>query len=130
MASWARLDEGVKSGQPIRDRVSKTDDSWRENFLMGMFNLAMGLAPHVVAAIDLTSRYRLLDLGGGPGTYAIHFCQSQPDMQAVVFDLPGTQPLAEETIGRFGLSDRIEFVPGDYLTSPLPGGFDVVCSDS
>ena len=32
MASWARLDEGVKSGQPVRDRVSKTDDSWRKNF--------------------------------------------------------------------------------------------------
>jgi predicted O-methyltransferase YrrM len=47
-------------------------------------------------------------------------------MQAVVFDLPATQPFAEETIARFGLADRITFTPGDYLETPLPGGFDVV----
>lgn len=126
MASWASLDEAVRTGRHVRTRPSFGDPEARKHFLMGMFNLAMGLAPHVVAAIDLTNRHRLLDLGGGPGTYAIHFCQSQPDMRAVVFDLPGTRPFAEETIGRFGLSDRIEFAPGDYLTSPLPGGFDVV----
>jgi len=126
MPSWARLDESVRTGRPLRTRASFEDPEARQHFLMGMFNLAMGLAPRVVAAIDLTNRYRLLDLGGGPGTYAIHFCQNQPAMQGVVFDLPGTQPFAEETIERFGLSDRIEFVPGDYLTSPLPGQFDVV----
>lgn len=43
-----------------------------------------------------------------------------------MFDRPGTQRFAEETMGRFGLSDRIEFAPGDYLSSPLPGHFDVI----
>jgi SAM-dependent methyltransferase len=126
MPSWAALDEAVRTGRPVRTRSSFDDPEARRHFLMGMFNLAMGLAPRVVAAVDLTNRQRLLDLGGGPGTYAIHFCQSQPALQAVVFDLPGTQPFAEETIERFGLSDRIEFAPGDYLTSPLPGHFDVI----
>jgi len=126
MPSWAALDEAVRTGRPVRTRSSFDDPEARRHFLMGMFNLAMGLAPRVVAAVDLTNRQRLLDLGGGPGTYAIHFCQSQPALQAVVFDLPGTQPFAEETIGRFGLSDRIEFAPGNYLTAPLPGHFDVI----
>ena len=126
MPSWASLDEAVQSGRPVRARPSFEDAEARQHFLMGMFNLAMELAPRVVEAVDLTNRRRLLDLGGGPGTYAIHFCQSQPAMRAVVFDLPGTKPFAEETIGRFGLSDRIAFAPGDYLTSPLPGHFDVI----
>jgi predicted O-methyltransferase YrrM len=110
----------------VRARSSLQDAEARRHFLMGMFNLAMGLAPRVAAALDLTGRRRLLDLGGGPGTYAIHFCQRQPDMRAVVFDLPGTQPFAEDTIARFGLSDRIEFVAGDYLASPLPGRYDMI----
>lgn len=126
MSSWAGLHEAVRTGRPVRPRPLFEDSEARQHFLMGMFNLAMGMAPRVVAAIDLTNRHRLLDLGGGPGTYAIHFCQSQPAMRAIVFDLPGTQPFAEETIGRFGLSDRIEFASGDYLTSPLPGHFDVI----
>ena len=124
--SWAGLDEAVRTGGPVRKRPSFEDPEARKHFLMGMFNLAMGLAPHVVAALDLTNRHRLLDLGGGPGTYAIHFCRSQPTMRGIVFDLPGTEPFAVETIERFGLSDRITFAPGDYLTSPLPGRFDVI----
>jgi SAM-dependent methyltransferase len=126
MASWADLDKAVRTGRPVRARSSLQDAEARRHFLMGMFNLAMGLAPRVAAALDLTGRRRLLDLGGGPGTYAIHFCQRQSDMRAVVFDLPGTQPFAEDTIARFGLSDRIRFVSGDYLASPLPGRYDMI----
>ena len=126
MASWASLDQAVQTGEPVRDRPSSDEAESRRNFLMGMFNLAMGLAPLVVAALDLSNRRRLLDLGGGPGTYAIHFCQAQPGMRAVVFDLPGTQPYAEDTIARFGLTDRIDFVAGDYHETPLPGKFDII----
>jgi hypothetical protein len=33
---------------PIRSRSSFSKEEWRESFLMGMFNMAMGLAPQVV----------------------------------------------------------------------------------
>jgi SAM-dependent methyltransferase len=122
--SWARLDESVRTGRPVRPRASFEDEERRESFLMGMFNLAMSLAPKVVAAVDLSDRTRLLDLGGGPGTYSIHFCRENPDLRATVFDLPTTRPFAERTIARFGLSDRIDFVGGSYLEDPVPGGFD------
>ena len=127
MASWGRLDESVKTGGPVRGPVSHDDDETsRESFLMGMFNLAMQLAPRVAGAIDLSGRRRLLDLGGGPGTYAVHFCQQNPRLAAVVFDLPSTRRFAEQTIARFGLSDRIAFQGGDFNDGDVPGRFDVV----
>ena len=49
----------------------------------------------------------MLDLGGGPGTHAIHFCLKHPDLRATVFDLPTTRPFAEETIRKAALADRI-----------------------
>ncbi len=105
MAGWSRLDEAVRSGAPIRGRVSHdSDDVERESFEMGMFNLAMLIAPRIVSAIDLQGRRRLLDLGGGPGTYAIHFCQANPQLTATVYDLPTTRPFAERTIASFGLT--------------------------
>ena len=126
MSSWARLDEAVRSGGPIRERYSHGDEQeMRESFEMGMFDLAMQNAPRIVPQIDLGGHQRLLDLGGGPGTYAIHFCQHNPELSAVVFDLPSTRPFAEKTIDRFGLSDRIEFVQGDFLADSLQGPFDV-----
>jgi SAM-dependent methyltransferase len=123
--SWSNLDQAVRSGMAIRNRSSFSKEEWRESFLMGMFNLAMGLAPQIVPRVDLSSRKRLLDLGGGPGTYAIHFCRENPQLQADVYDLPTTRPFAEKTIKQFGLADRIKFVDGNFLEDPIPGSYDV-----
>jgi SAM-dependent methyltransferase len=126
MAGWAQLPAAVQSGGPIRERVSHADDAEaRESFLMGMFNLASQLAPGIAAGIELTGRKRLLDLGGGPGTYAIHFCRRNPELTAVVYDLPTSREFAEATIARFDLAQRVSFVAGNYHLDPVPTGFDV-----
>jgi len=124
MGSWTRLDEGVRTGQPVRERASRTDDTWRENFLMGMFNIAMQQAPKIVTEVDLSEKKHLLDLGGGPGTYAIHFCKQYPQLKATVYDLPTTRLFAEKTIGRFGLAERIAFKDVDFIEEGIEGTFD------
>ena len=125
MSGWAELDKAVTSGSPIRGSVSHGDDETvRESFLMGMFNLASHLAPRVVRGISLSGCRTLLDLGGGPGTYAIHFCLENPELSATVYDLPTTRTFAEKTIARFDLSHRIAFTSGDYHIDPVPKGFD------
>jgi len=125
LESWSKLDQAVKSGKPQRSRSSYSKEEWRESFLMGMFNLAMGLAPKIVPAIDVSSRHHLLDLGGGPGTYAIHFCLGNEHLKATVYDLPTTRPFAEKTIGQFKLADRINLMNGNYLEDPVEGRYDV-----
>jgi SAM-dependent methyltransferase len=127
MEGWCKLDEAVQSGVPVRTRSSHgTDGAQRESFLMGMFNLASMLAPRLAMEIDLSGRHRLLDLAGGPGTYAIHFCKKNPALTAVIYDLPTTRPFAEQTVERFALSDRIVFTEGDIIDDPIGSGFDVV----
>ena len=126
MAGWSRLDEAVQNGAPLRGRVSHAgNEAERESFEMGMFNLAMQIAPRIVGKVDLRNRQRLLDLGGGPGTYAIHFCQTNPQLTATVYDLPTTRPFAEKTVAAFGLTDRIAFTDGDFISDDVPRGFDV-----
>jgi SAM-dependent methyltransferase len=124
--SWSQLDQAVLSGRPVRDRASFSNEEWRESFLMGMFNMAMGMAPNIVPLLDLSSSRHLLDLGGGPGTYAIHFCKKYPRLKATVYDLPTTRPFAEKTIEQFNLSDRIQFADGNYLKDPIEGRYDAI----
>jgi predicted O-methyltransferase YrrM len=122
---WAQLDEAVKSGVPVVKR-SYGEETERESFLMGMFNLAMGVAPVIAEQVDLSARHRLLDLGGGPGTYAIHFCLANPELRAVIFDRPTTETFAMKTVAKFGLTERIQFAGGDITTDHIPGGpYDV-----
>lgn len=118
---WAQLDEAVKTGAPVARR-SYGEEIERESFLMGMFNLAMTLAPTIAEHTNLSDRHKLLDLGGGPGTYAIHFCLANPELSAVIYDRPTTEPFAIKTVAEFGLRERISFRGGDITTGPIPGG--------
>ncbi len=114
--SWAEMPASVLSGNPNRTSASDTDNEReRESFLMGMYNMASGIAPMYSKIIDFRDCTHLLDLGGGPGTYAIHFCLNNPELKATVFDLPTTRKFAEKTIASFDLSERIRFKQGSYL---------------
>jgi predicted O-methyltransferase YrrM len=106
--SWHQLDRSVVRGAP-----------------MGMFNLAMALAPQASKEMDLAGRKHLLDMGGGPGTWAIHFCLNNPGLRATVYDLPASRPFAEQIIGRFGVSKRVHFQEGNYLEDEIEGRYDV-----
>ena len=43
-----------------------------------------------------------------------------------MFDLPTTRSFAEDTIGKFKLNDRINFISGDFVNDDIPGKYDVV----
>ncbi|HEY5673459.1 MAG TPA: methyltransferase [Malonomonas sp.] len=123
--SWSRLDQAVRSGQPQRQRSSYAEDEWRNDFLLGMHNLSSLLAPQLVPRIPLQNPQRLLDVGGGPGTWSLHFCRQHPQLQATVFDLPASEPIFRANVANSPLSERLQFVGGDFLQLPLGAGFDV-----
>jgi precorrin-6B methylase 2 len=120
-AAWTRLDRAVVTGASVNLPRGETE---QEDFLLGMFNTAMGIAPTLAPRLPLAGKKRLLDVGGGPGTYAVHFCLAHPDLRATVFDLPGSRPIAENIAARFGVADRVDFAAGDYLADDLPKGYD------
>jgi predicted O-methyltransferase YrrM len=123
--TWARMDEAVTTGRPLRSRAANGSASKREAFLMGMYTLASQQAPEIAGKIDLRGRKRLLDLGGGPGTYAIHFCRQNEALEADIVDLPTTREFAERAIRKYGLEERIRFIEGDYVESAIKGRYDV-----
>ena len=124
-SAWHQLDQAVTTGKAVKESPSFADEEQRESFLMGMFNIAMNIAPKLVKEFDLSQRRHLLDLGGGPGTYAIHFCLNNPQLSATVYDLPTTRPFAVKTIEKFGLTDRIDFMEGNYVEESIEGTYDV-----
>lgn len=121
---WSKLAQAVTSGQPVKKEPYKDEDE-RETFLMGMFNQAMASAPQIAGQIDLSGRRRLLDLGGGPGTYAIHFCIANPGLKAAIFDFPESRSCALRIVRQFNLEDRIDFQEGNYLEEEIGGSYDV-----
>ncbi|MBK1702986.1 methyltransferase [Halochromatium glycolicum] len=126
--TWARLGDALISGKPqipAEDYLGRDPDQTR-HFVRGMHNRALGVGRALAGIVDLEGRYRLLDLGGGPGTYAALLAQRYPKLQATVVDLPDIVAIAREIIDELGVSDRVTTLPGDFNEDVLPDGNDVV----
>lgn len=104
-----------------------TSEFRHERFIRAMHDYAStGEGERLENAIDLSGRNHLLDLGGGPGTYSVYFCQKYPALMATVFDLPETEPIFREVIRSYGMEDTIKFLAGDLEKDPIGEGYDVV----
>src|SRR5262249_31148680 len=64
----------------------------------------------------------LVDVGGANGPFSIAALQQFPELRAVLFDLPQIQPHLEQSREKYGLADRLAFVPGDFFCDELPIG--------
>ncbi|MFW6112765.1 MAG: methyltransferase [Thermodesulfobacteriota bacterium] len=130
---WSELEETVKRGyadmrrsERWLDRVEEPEAEWVRDFIWGMHAIARDLAPQVASLVDLSGVKRLLDLGGGPATYAIAFAQANPALQATVFDLPQPIEIAKENIRRHGLADRVDTRAGNFLEDDIGSGYDFI----
>jgi ubiquinone/menaquinone biosynthesis C-methylase UbiE len=128
MRNWAFLEDTLRTGQPVRrhELGPAEEEQQMRDFICGMENVSRQSSLEVAAKVDLAGARRLLDLGGGPGTAAITFARANPELQCVVFDLPGPVGIASEQISTAGLAGRVSIAAGDFHTDELPGDFDVV----
>ena len=94
-------------------------------FVMAMHERAKGIGSVLPHNVDLTGRKRLLDVGGGPGTYSVALCRNTPGLTSTVLDRPGVLEVTRELVDAAGFADRVTLMPGDYLKTPFGSGFDV-----
>ncbi len=130
---WSELEETVRRGHADMasterwlDRVTDSEAEWVRDFIWGMHALARDLAPQVAPLLNFTGVKSLLDLGGGPATYAITFAQANPALRATVLDLPRPIEIAQENIQRHGLGDRIDTRAGNFLEDNIGSGYDFI----
>jgi hypothetical protein len=130
---WNELKNTVLSGRPREEQPEKWVDAQEERdeaevraFICGMDAIARDLAPKVAAALDLKGVRRLLDLGGGPATYAIAFAKANPHLHAMVFDLPLPAKIAQEQIAKYGMSGRVGTLTGNFLKDGIGTAYDFI----
>jgi predicted O-methyltransferase YrrM len=127
-ATWGGLEQSLRSGAPALAPASYLGDDPRRtrDFVYGMHDRALAIGQALVGLVDLSGRRRLLDIGGGPGTYSALFVRRYPGLRATVIDLPSVVALAGEIIASLGAGDTVTARPGNYLDCELPRDHDVV----
>jgi len=69
---------------------------------------------------------RLLDIGGGDGTFARAVALACPDLMLSICDLSDVAGVARRKVAEAGLDARISVFDCDFKSQPLPEGADVV----
>jgi len=126
--AWSRLADLVRTGRPPMppQTILGDDKAKTRAFVYAMHERAKGIGSILPHLVDLKGRKRLLDVGGGPGTYSVAVIQQTPGLTSTVLDVPGVLEVTRELIDASGFADRVTLMPGDYLKSPFGTGFDVV----
>ncbi len=124
--NWSGLTEAVrKGGNPARSTVTEWSGKEQKAFIGAMHVMGRRLAQELAAAYDLRPFHCLLDVGGASGSYTIAFLRRNPELHAVLFDLPEVIPLAKERLIEEGLLHRVRLTAGDFYQDELPGGCDL-----
>ena len=126
-----------EGGDKYRDKLTgdqALDDEARwshaaRSMLGGGLHQAQLLLPHLKALPEWQSFRRMMDLGGGPGSYCLVFVSEHPHLEGVIFDQKAVAAEADKIIGEYGLETRIKAQAGDYLNDDqLGSGYDFIWS--
>ncbi len=117
MENWTMLRETIETGKAVslKDLPEEVDPHDLRDFITAMHNIASVKADELCSKIDIKGARRLLDLAGGPGTYAIACAKANPQLHAVVFDLGHTIKLTQEFIKAAGMEERVTTQEGNCL---------------
>lgn len=121
---WTNLPRALRKGRPGWGTATASDE-FRRRFSLAMHERSHVLAAPTVATLRLPPKARrFLDLGGGPGSYAIALAKRYPHLQGVVLDQ--TVTIAKRLILREGLGARLKARAGNIFKADLGTGYDAV----
>ena len=95
-------------------------------FSEGVEAFSAGDALALASGYDFSRHMRVLDLGGGTGSFLKALLQRYPKLQCTLYELATAAAVARKRLAEDPQGQRIEIVEGDFLKDPLPKGHDVV----
>lgn len=122
--AWTDLAGALGRGRPAHE-IFEIDDKLVPVMSAGIEAATAGACRALPAVAGLPAGSRVLDIGGGTGSWAIALAEADPELSATVFELPEVAAVAEERLRASGLSSRIDTHAGDLLTSDVPRAYDV-----
>jgi len=122
---WSHLDEAVATGRGVR-RTRGASEAQTESFILAMENTARRRAAQVLKVVETKGVNKMLDVGGGPATYAIVFAKKNPKLHATVIDLHTPIKIARQFVKEAGLQNRVTLQEGDYFAVEFGSGYDLV----
>lgn len=121
--AWSDLAGALGRGRPTHE-IFEIDEELVPIMSAGIEAATAGACHALPAVAGLPVASRVLDIGGGTGSWAIALAATDPELSATVFELADVATVAQERIRSTAFSDRIDVCAGDLLNGELPRGYD------
>jgi len=135
--SWARLDETIRTGEPLLDRSGDPHLGRHEilraflpNYVIAMEESGRESLPALAAEIAALAPKRFSDWGGGSGALSIEVLRRCPDTQGVLVDhafcMERARQLLDAPQVAADVRARTRLHPADLEKDPLPSEQEVI----
>ena len=118
-----------KGGTLISDEgtVSPENPVWVK-FARAMMPLMMLPARMLAQSIqvDPDKKVKLLDIAASHGMFGIVFAQTYPNVNVTALDWASVLEVAKENAQKFGVSDRVNLLPGSAFDVEFGSGYDLI----
>ncbi|MDE2080761.1 MAG: methyltransferase domain-containing protein [Burkholderiales bacterium] len=84
------------------------------------------VADEILGAYPVARHRCLLDVGGGEGLFLVRAAERAPGLRLMLFDLPAVAERARLRLAQAGLAGRASVHGGDFRSTPLPRGADLI----
>lgn len=121
--TWTRAAEAFRTRQGVRKELDKAQT---EAYESAVALVTAETAVDLAREYDFSRHRRILDVGGGLGTFLKPILGGHAHLTATLVDLPEVAALATEQTAGGPLAARLTVVGADMFTDPLPGGFDAI----
>jgi O-methyltransferase domain/Dimerisation domain len=125
---WNSLTEGLRTGEPQNEAKTGgnmfeaiyTDPGLLRGFARAMTASSIGSAHAIAAKFPWDRHETVIDIGCAEGCLPVQVALAHEHVRGGGFDLPVLKPLFDEYVAEAGLSDRLDFHPGDFFADDLP----------
>ena len=124
----AGLTDAVRNGRTSLHGAGSVEPDhpvW-QTFARAMMPMMFPPAQHMAKIVGPISPCRVLDIAASHGIFGAAIAQANPNAQITALDFGGVLEVAKETVNRFGLSERYQYIPGSVFDVELGGPYDVV----
>ncbi|HKZ77890.1 MAG TPA: methyltransferase [Pyrinomonadaceae bacterium] len=119
--TWMRLEEAIRTDQTTFEGFTEEQ---QQLYSDGVEAITSGTAQALATAYDFSQHRRVLDLGGGTGSFLVAVLNRYSGLEGTLYELPPVAEIARQRLSSSPLAERIKVVEADFFKDPVPGGHD------
>jgi hypothetical protein len=116
---WAQLEAVVRAEQAVFEEFAFTPEE-QQLYTEGVDAITAGTARALATTYEFARHRRVLDLGGGTGSFLLAVLRQHPHVEATLFDAPAVAALARQRLAGSPVATRLRIAEGDFFADPLP----------